>query len=71
MSVNEEKNLRHNAQKADQYVSDMLHIHTEVLHKVEKLLLDISDRTSNSDLEDACHAYINDVYPVLKLAMED
>jgi len=69
-NTTEEKNLAYKALRAKSNIARTLEFNKELFDKVESILASIADNTQNSDLEDACSYYIDDILPVLKMNME-
>ena len=66
----EEANLRYNEQQNDEMVEALIYNAMPELLKLEKLMVRISDMTRNSELEDACAKFYDDIMPVFREYMK-
>lgn len=67
----EEKNMAHNVRIAEARVQGLIQGILPTLKQAEKILSEVYDLTSESDLQDACAKYWDDVIPVLEKIAED
>jgi len=71
MTNNEYKNIEFISGRADKLAMEILQENKLKIKNLELYLLDVMELTSNTDLEEACMAFIDDVAPILRLNMED
>lgn len=66
MTTTQEKNLSHDSKINNERIEALIENNMQALNHIQVILLEIADRTSDSELESACALFYDDIMPVLR-----